>query len=239
MTSPDREREIRAGLATVRERIAVACDAVGRRVEEVTLVVVTKAYSSSDMATLARLGVSDVGENREQEAAPKHRACAGLGLRWHFIGQLQTNKARRVVRFADVVQSVDRIRLVEALGAGARAADRTIECLVQVGLDSGAGRGGATPKDVPALAGAVAAQEGLVLRGVMAVAPLGADPRPAFAQLVELQERLLRDHPEATIVSAGMSGDLEAALAEGATHLRVGSAVLGPRPPLGYRPDGG
>jgi pyridoxal phosphate enzyme (YggS family) len=236
---PGREQEIRAGLERVRARIAAGCAAAGRGVEEITLVVVTKTHPATDVVALARLGVRDVGENREQEAAPKFRACAGLGLRWHFVGQLQTNKARRVGSFADVVHSVDRARLVPALASGAREAGRELDCLIQVSLDGDPSRGGALIADVHGLADLIAAEEGLALRGLMAVAPLGMDPRRAFAARPRLRDRLLADHPQASIISAGMSEDLEAALAEGATHLRVGSAVLGPRPSLGYRPDGG
>ncbi len=227
-----REQQLRAGLATVRERIEAGCRAGGRSPDEVTLVVVTKTYPARDVALLSALGVRDVGENRDQEAAGKHAECAGLPLRWHFVGRLQTNKARSVAGYADLVHSLDRPRLVGALAAGARAAGRVLECLIQVSLDGDPARGGALPADVPALAAAVAAEDALVLRGVMAVAPLGQDPRRAFALLPGLREQLLIDHPEAGIISAGMSADLEDALAEGATHLRVGSAVLGPRAAL-------
>jgi pyridoxal phosphate enzyme (YggS family) len=224
---------VRAGLDAVRGRIAAGCAAVGRDPAEVTLVVVTKTYPASDVALRAALGVRDVGENRDQEAAPKHAAAAALGLRWHFIGQLQSNKARSVATYADLVHSVDRRSLVRALGRAARDAGRTLGCLLQVSLDGDPTRGGALPADVPALADAVAAEAGLELHGLMAVAPLGGDPRVAFAELPRLRDSLLRDHPGARLISAGMSGDLEAALAEGATHLRVGTAVLGARPPLG------
>lgn len=228
-----RRGEVSAGLDSVNARIAGACAAVGRERAEVTLVVVTKTYPASDVALLASLGVHDVGENRDQEAAAKHAACVGLGVRWHFIGQLQSNKARSVASYADLVHSVDRRSLVRALGRAARDAGRPLGCLLQVSLDGDPSRGGAPVTDVPALADAVAAEEGLELRGLMAVAPLGADPRVAFAVLPRLRESLLPEHPGARFISAGMSGDLEAALAEGATHLRVGTAVLGARPPLG------
>jgi hypothetical protein len=228
-----RRGEVRAGLTAVRERIVAGCLAVGRDPAEVTLVVVTKTYPASDVALLAELGVRDVGENRDQEAAPKHAACASLGLRWHFIGQLQSNKARSVATYADLVHSVDRRSLVKALGKGARAAGRTLGCLLQVSLDGDPTRGGVLPAEVPALASAVAAEEGLELHGLMAVAPLGTDPRVAFAALPVLRDSLLTAHPGARLISAGMSGDLEAGIAQGATHLRVGTAVLGARPPLG------
>jgi hypothetical protein len=198
----------------------------------VTLVVVTKTWPASDVRALVSLGVRDVGENRDQEAAPKAQACRDLDLRWHFVGQLQTNKTRSVAEYADWVHSVDRPRLVRALAEGARRWERTLTCLVQVALDDDPTRGGARGADVLAVADAVAAMPELRLGGVMAVAPLDADPAAAFGRLAEIAARLVVDHPEARAVSAGMSGDLEAAVAAGATHLRVGTAVLGSRPPL-------
>ncbi len=229
----DRSAELAANLAEVRARIEAACRAAGRDPAEVTLIVVTKTWPAEDVRLLAGLGVTDVGENRDQEAAPKAAACADLGLRWHFVGQLQTNKARSVVRYADVVHSVDRAHLVAALGSAAERAGRRVGCLVQVRLEATEGRGGADPADVLALADQIGGAPALDLRGVMAVAPLGEPPEPAFARLADLAAELRRAHPSATWVSAGMSGDLEAAVAAGATHVRVGTAVLGRRPPLG------
>jgi pyridoxal phosphate enzyme (YggS family) len=235
----DRLHRLGTGLDAVHRRIDRACARLGRSPDEVTVIVVTKTYPAQDVLALAELGVREVGENREQEASSKAADCAGADLRWHFVGQVQTNKARRLARFIDVVHSVDRVRLVRALGAGAQESGRGLGCLVQVRLDDAAGRGGAVPGDVPGIAEAVAEQEGLELAGVMAVAPWGQPARPAFARLARVHEQVLRDHPRARMMSAGMSGDLEDALAEGATHLRVGSAILGPRRTLGYRPDGG
>jgi hypothetical protein len=234
-TGPDqvRREQLRAGLAAVRARIDAGCADAGRDPGEVTLVVVTKTYPASDVRLLHELGVGDVGENRDQEAAPKQEACADLGLRWHFIGQLQSNKARHVAGYAQLVHSVDRLSVVRALGRGARDAGRTVGCLVQVSLDGDPARGGVPIGELPALAAALAAEEGLRLQGLMAVAPLGVDGEVAFQPLPRLRQVLLQDHPAARIVSAGMSGDLEAALRHGATHLRVGTAVLGARPPLG------
>jgi hypothetical protein len=228
----DRRDELAANLAEVEARIAAACAAAGRRRDEVTLVGITKTWPASDAALLRDLGLTDLGENRDQEAAPK--AAAVTGVRWHFVGQLQTNKAASVASYADVVHAVDRPGLVAALSRGAVRAGRTLTALVQVSLDADPHRGGARPEDVPALADAVAGAEGLVLGGVMAVAPLGADPGPAFARLAQVADLLLREHPAATAISAGMSDDLEAAIASGATLVRVGSALLGHRAtPLG------
>jgi pyridoxal phosphate enzyme (YggS family) len=232
----DRRRdEIAGNLATVRERIAFACADAGRSPGEVTLTVVTKYFPPSDVRLLAELGVTDVGENKHQEAEAKAAELQDLGLRWHFVGNLQSKKAAAVARYADVVESVDRTKLLKGLSSGAHHRDATLDCLVQVNLDPDAGagtaRGGAAPADVPALAEAVAAAEGLRLRGVMAVAPLGEDPRAAFERLARLADEVRRVDPSATWVSAGMSGDLEDAVRTGATHVRIGSAVLGPRPP--------
>lgn len=230
--TPARLAALEAGLATVRARIEAGCAAAGRDPAGITLVVVTKTFPASDVRLLAALGVRDIGENRDAEAAAKAAECADLDLRWHFIGRLQTNKARSVARYADLVHSVDRPHLVAALGRAARAAGRRLDCLVQVSLDGDPARGGALIADLPALADAVAAEPSLRLLGLMAMAPLDVDPMTAFAPLPDLSARLRADHPEAVVISAGMSGDLEAALACGATHLRVGSAVLGQRPPL-------
>jgi PLP dependent protein len=234
-----RSAELKANLRQVEQRVQAACARAGRARDDVTVVVVTKTFPAADVVRLVRLGVSEVAENRDQEASGKVEEVAGaLGdlrsPRWHFVGQLQRNKARSVARYADVVHSVDRIPLVRALDAGAHAAGRRLEVLVQVNLDpAAAGRGGAEVADVPAVAAAVVAAPALVLRGVMAVAPLGEEPLPAFERLAALAQGVRADHPGATWMSAGMSGDLEAAVRAGATHLRVGSAILGSRPPLG------
>jgi pyridoxal phosphate enzyme (YggS family) len=226
--------ELRENLAELTQRIERACVGAGRDPGGVSLIAVTKTFPASDIVLLSQLGISDVGENRDQEAAPKAAECAALGiaLTWHFVGQLQVNKVASVVRYADFVHSVDRERLVRALGPRARAAGRTITCLVQVSLHEAPGRGGAEPAELPALADAIEAEEGLRLGGVMAVAPLGEPPRPAFARLSEIAARLRADHPGATIISAGMSDDLADAIAEGATHVRVGTALLGGRRPI-------
>ncbi|MFE9356694.1 YggS family pyridoxal phosphate-dependent enzyme [Streptomyces olivaceoviridis] len=237
----DRKTELAANLAKVEERIAAACAAAGRAREEVTLIVVTKTYPASDVRILSELGVRHVAENRDQDAAPKAAACADLPLKWHFVGQLQTNKVRSVVGYADVVQSVDRSRLVAALSKEAVRAEREVGCLIQVALDAGASgrgdRGGVGPEGIEELADLVAEAPGLRLDGLMTVAPLTGEyagrEKAAFERLVVLSTDLRRAHPAATMVSAGMSADLEQAVAAGATHVRVGTAVLGVRPRLG------
>jgi uncharacterized pyridoxal phosphate-containing UPF0001 family protein len=253
----ERRAELATNLARVRRRIADACAASGRNRSEVTLVAVTKTYPYQDVLHLAELGVLDIGENRDQEAAPKAAAVAGsaaaaaMAVRWHFIGQLQRNKAKSVVGYAHLVQTVDSGRLAGALAdASARLRDRPLEVLVQVSIDGDPARGGAVDHSAtgrPAGAGpavdpdreldrvvaAVAERDTLTLRGLMAVAPLGWEPARAFAAFAEVAARFRADHPDATVVSAGMSDDLEAAITSGATHVRVGSALLGNRPKLG------
>jgi PLP dependent protein len=223
--------ELRTNLAAVLASIDDACAAAGRSPTDVRLIAVTKTFPASDVMLLSQLGVTDIGENRDQEAAPKAAECAaaGLRLRWHFIGQLQVNKAASVVRYADMVHSVDRARLVDELGRRSRAAGRVISCLVQVSLDDAPGRGGAPAQQACDLAEAIAAEEGLTLAGVMAVAPLGQPARPAYARLREIAAAVRSAHPGATVISAGMSGDLGEAIAEGATHVRIGTALLGGR----------
>jgi pyridoxal phosphate enzyme (YggS family) len=227
----ERRAELAANLATVRARIARACERAGRRPDEITLVAVTKTFPASDIRLLAELGVHDIGENRDQEARQKAAACADLDLTWHFVGQLQTNKARSVARYASVVHSVDRLRLVHALErAVASVGSAPLRCLVQVRLDDEPGRGGADPSAALDLADAIAAAPGLLCAGVMAVAPLGVDPEPAFARLAEVAEAVRSRHPEASWISAGMSDDLEVAIGQGATHVRIGRGLLGARP---------
>jgi len=233
----ERAAEIAASLAAVQARIGAACQAAGRPADAVRLIAITKTFPATDIRILSSLGVRDVGENRDQEAAPKAAEVADLRdqLTWHFVGQLQTNKAASVARYADVIHSVDRLRLVTALGAAAGRAGRQLSCLVQVSLDDEPGRGGAAAGQALAIADAVAAQAGLGLGGVMAVAPLAAEsvpggPLAAFRRLAEIAALVRAQHPGAVMISAGMSADLEDAIAAGATHVRVGTALLGGRP---------
>ncbi len=232
----ERREEIAQNLAAVHKRVAAACADADRDPDEVTLTVVTKFFPVSDVRLLAELGVLDVGENKHQEAEVKAAETQDLGLRWHFIGNLQSNKAAAVAAYADVVESVDRPKLLKGLAKGAQQRGSVLDCLVQVNLDrddaSRQTRGGAAPSEVVALAEQVAATQGLRLRGVMGVAPLGEDPAPAFERLAELAAQVRLLDPSASWVSAGMSGDLEQAIRAGATHVRIGSAVLGRRPAI-------
>jgi pyridoxal phosphate enzyme (YggS family) len=235
----DRRAELARNLAAVRARVAAACAAAGRDAREITLIAVTKTRPAADVVALAGLGLPDFGENRDQEAAPKAAAVAettSIRVSWHFIGQLQSNKAHSVARYASVVHSVDRVRLVRALGAaalsappGRNIADAALTCLVQVSLDGDPARGGVPADRVRGLAEHIHAEPGLALGGLMAVAPLHTDPRTAFAPLRQLSDTVREINPAATIISAGMSGDLEAAVRSGSTHLRIGTALLGNR----------
>ena len=225
-----RREQLATNLAAVDERIVAACGAAGRPREEVTLIVVTKTYPASDVDLLVELGVTDIGENRHPEAGRKLADVSGPEPRLHFIGGLQTNKANAVARYADVIQSVDRPRLVDALSRGADLAGRELGCLVQVDFgDAVDGRAGVAPADAAQLADMIAGSPGLRLDGVMTVAPLGEDPRPSFDALARIGERIRASHPSATVVSAGMSDDFELAIQSGATHLRVGRSILGER----------
>jgi pyridoxal phosphate enzyme (YggS family) len=228
----ERSDEIADRLAAVRRRILSACSEAGRDADLVTLVAVTKFFPASDVRVLADLGVADVGENRHQEAEAKAAECVDLGLTWHFIGGLQSNKAAAVASYADVVESVDRAKLVAGLQRGADDRSHRVDVLLQVSLDppDAQGRAGADPADLDQIAARVAESPMLRLRGLMAVAPLGEDPATAFDRLAAIRSDFLENHPGADVLSAGMSGDLEAAIARGATHVRVGSAVLGSRP---------
>lgn len=233
----DRRTELSEGLARTRWRIEQACAAVDRSAEEVTLIVVTKYFPASDVALLVDLGVRDIGENRDQEAKAKVAEARDLlGDRMptmHFIGQAQRNKASSIAQYADVVHSLDRERLAAALDRGAALSDRVLDVLIQVDLGEGADahRGGVPTAQVLPLAEQLRAQSHLRLAGVMAVAPLGGDPRPAFGRLAQVSAEVRAAYPQASWISAGMSADLEAAIAHGATHLRVGTAILGSRPP--------
>jgi PLP dependent protein len=232
----ERRAQLATNLARVRARIADACAAAGRDRGEITLVAVTKTYPAADVLHLAEIGVRDIGENRDQEAAPKAAEVAGHGVRvrWHFVGQLQRNKARSVVRYADLVHSVDSVRLAGALAeAVERGRDLPLDVLVQVSIDGDPDRGGVAGDELDRVVAAVAERPALRLRGVMAVAPLGWSPDTAFARLADLAQRVRDRHPDATLVSAGMSEDLEAAVRWGATHVRIGSALLGMRAYLG------
>ncbi|MFN3949331.1 YggS family pyridoxal phosphate-dependent enzyme [Microbacterium sp.] len=216
-------------LAAVDERIRDAARAAHRDVDEITRIVVTKFHPASLVEELYALGVRDVGENRQQELTAKRAELDGIpDLTWHFIGQAQTNKARAVRAAADAVHSVDRVRIADALDAV--EADERLDVLLQVNLTDDPGRGGVAPGGVAELAAHVATLPRLRLRGVMAVAPLDEDPARAFERLRASSDAVRGVVTDATWISAGMTGDFPEAIAMGATHLRIGSAITGQRP---------
>lgn len=231
----DRKTELELNLNEVRTQIDQACEKFGRNPNDVTLVVVTKTWPASDVDLLASLGVTDVGENRDQEAKAKFDLVQAK-LTWHAIGQLQTNKAKSVAKWADVVHSVDRIELVQALAKAAESRTTPIKCLIQISLDpetdqedSFEHRGGARKSQAMDIANLITESSNLELAGVMAVAPLDLDPEPAFIELASISKNLVEKYPQAAWISAGMSGDFELAIKHGATHLRIGSSILGHR----------
>ncbi|MGB3909487.1 MAG: YggS family pyridoxal phosphate-dependent enzyme [Pseudolysinimonas sp.] len=217
---------------TLADRLAAVDSAIADAVREAggappTRIVVTKFQPASLVRELADLGVRDIGENRHQEAVVKAAEVDDARLAWHFVGQLQSNKAKAVRRYASTVHSVDRASLVDALTVD----DGTdVGVFLEIGLSDEPGRAGVAPDDIDRLAERVLAAPGLRLLGVMGVAPLGAEPRQAFARLREVGAQLRRLEPAATAISAGMSGDFREAILEGATHLRIGTAITGFRP---------
>ena len=227
----DRMQELQANLQDVEREISQACVAANRNREDVTLIAVTKTWPASDVDLLAHLGVTDVGENRDQEAKPKHDEVQASNLIWHAIGQLQTNKAKSVAAWADVVHSVDRIDLVTALTKAVATREAPLGVLIQANLDPDPteNRGGALPSELMNLAEMISSSEGLLLQGVMGVAPLAGDDDGAFARLQDYASQIQSSFPEANWISAGMSGDFATALKYGATHLRIGSSILGNR----------
>ena len=220
-------------LEAVQLGLADAARSAGRSPDELTLIVVTKFHLASLVRDLAELGVRDVGENRHQEAQLKSAELASLDLRWHFIGQLQTKKARQAAQYAHAIHSIDRERLVDALATA--EVPSPIDAFVQINLTDDPGRGGAEPAELERIAEHVLETPTLRLRGVMAVAPLPEEEEAAsaFARLREFSERLRSLDSNASAISAGMTHDYVEAIAAGATHLRIGSAITGNRPVAG------
>ena len=229
---PRGQSSLAARLSAIDDRIAEAARAADRDPATISRIVVTKFHPASLVQELHALGVTDVGENRQQELSAKQAELSALDLRWHFIGQGQTNKASAIRRSADIVHSVDRDRFADALHRAA-ADDDVLDVLVQINLTDDAGRGGVAPAEARALADHILTLPSLRLRGVMAVAPLDEDAASAFARLHAVAEEIRTVEPSATWISAGMTGDFVEAIAAGATHLRIGSAITGPRPDRG------
>jgi len=229
------EAALEERLSSVRQKIAAALTSSGRDADDATLIVVTKFHPAELVRALVRLGVHDVGENKHQEAAAKQLECRELDVMWHFIGQLQSNKAAAVRRYANAVHSVDRPSLVSALErAGENEPETgTLECFLQINLTDDPSRGGAAWADIPSMAELLLEARTLSFAGVMAVAPLDADPRAAFDRVAQASELVQTIAPDARAISAGMSHDFEAAIAAGATHLRIGTQITGKRPTPG------
>lgn len=223
------EASLEERLASVRARVDDAAREASRDAGAITTIVVTKFHPASLVRELALLGVRDIGENRHQDAAPKAAELRDLGLEWHFIGQLQSNKVRAVLEYAGTIHSVDR----ESLASAIESAGIPVEVFLQLNLTDDPARGGVAPGNLLALAERVLAAPSMLLRGVMAVAPLGEEPRSAFARVREASERLRGLAPTADALSMGMSGDFREAILEGATHLRIGTAITGNRPAAG------
>ena len=227
--------DIQSNLQVIQSRITKACAAAGRDVSEITLIAVTKTYPASDVDLLKQLGIENVGENRDQEASSKKFEVKNQ-FKWHFIGQLQSNKAKSVVNYADLIHSVDRWSLAKEIQKSAQAINKDQPVLIQVDLDQSGPdptRGGIWTAELRELASSISQASHLDLQGLISVAPLGEKPELAFARLKEIRDGFLKEHPQAQILSAGMSDDLEAAILQGATHLRIGSALLGERPKIG------
>ena len=231
----DRLAGIKDNLETLQSRIDNACQEAKRNSTEITLIAVTKTYPADDVDLLKQLGIDDVGENRDQEAALK-RTQVQADFNWHFIGQLQSNKAKSVVSYAHLIHSVDRSSLAKEIQKSAQGVDKKQAVLIQLDLDQSGPdptRGGLWPTELMALAQQITDSSHLELKGLMSVAPLEENPEVAFARLAVIRADFLKTYPQATILSAGMSDDLEAAILHGATHLRIGSALLGERPKIG------
>ena len=219
-----RSQELSANLDSIRARIGAAVQGSGRSPDEVTLIVVTKTFPASDVQILYDLGVRDFGENRDQEASVKSLELPD-DCRWHFQGQIQSNKLKSIANWADVLHSIDDLAHAKKLDSLVSEKD----IFIQVSLDNLPNRGGVLPELVPEFLDGLTVFPHLIVRGLMAVAPLDEEPATAFRRLKELSDQIVKVHPGAREISAGMSNDFEAAISQGATHIRIGSQILGVR----------
>ncbi len=225
----NRNEELQQNLNDFKNQIQKACDSVGRTLFDVHLIAVSKTWPASDIRILHELGVRDFGESKDQEAIEKVAELSDLDINWHFIGQVQTNKLNHIAKYADVVHALDRPKVITGLDAAAGKLNRQITGLLQISLDGDESRGGVRIEAALELADLLSKCENLSFGGVMAVAPINMAPDVAFAQLLNIAGQIQENHPTAKIISAGMSEDFESALRNGATHLRIGSALLGKR----------
>jgi pyridoxal phosphate enzyme (YggS family) len=219
----DRRSEITSNLQAVRDEISKAVASAGRSLDEITLITVTKTFPASDVEILRDLGITHFGENRDSDAAPKASTVAGT---WHFQGQIQSNKLKSITSWANVIHSLDEIRHFEVIE---KSAPHPLDIFCQVSLDGSEGRGGVSEQKLYELAQAIEKSATHRLLGLMAVAPLGVDPSAAFSKLSAIHKAFMADFPKANKLSAGMSGDYKEAIAHGATHIRIGSSILGSR----------
>jgi pyridoxal phosphate enzyme (YggS family) len=225
----NRNEELQQNLNDIQNQIQKACDSAGRALCDVHLIAVSKTWPASDIRILHELGVRDFGESKDQEAIEKVAELSDLDINWHFIGQVQTNKLNHIAKYADVVHALDRPKVITGLDAAAGKLNRQITGLLQISLDGDESRGGVRIEAALELADLLSKCENLSFGGVMAVAPISMEPDVAFAKLLNIAGQIQENHPTAKIISAGMSEDFESALKNGATHLRIGSALLGKR----------
>jgi pyridoxal phosphate enzyme (YggS family) len=221
--------ELQKNLIEIQSQIKSACETSGRNLDEITLIAVSKTWPASDIRLLHQLGVRDFGESRDQEATMKVSELADLDITWHFIGQVQTNKLNHIASYANVVHALDREKTISGLDAAAAKLDRNITGLLQISLDGDENRGGVAIENAFELAQLLSNSKNLTFGGIMAVAPIEMLPDVAFSKLAEIAAEIQSKYPTAEIISAGMSQDFESAVQKGATHLRIGSALLGNR----------
>lgn len=225
-----RKDEIHSNLELVKAKISTAAQAAGRSPSEITLIAVTKTFPVSDLEILYELGVRNFGENRDQEAAPKVGVLPA-DITWHFQGGIQSNKLKSISNWASVIHSVDKLKYAQMISQF--SVGKTKEIFIQVSLDTlPQSREGVDPADLMQLAEQIMSLPNLEVKGLMAVAPLDQPTEQAFVRLQQIQQKFIQLYPAASSLSSGMSGDYELAISLGATHVRIGSSILGNRSPI-------
>jgi pyridoxal phosphate enzyme (YggS family) len=225
-----RKDQILSNLESVKEKISAAAQEAGRAPSEITLIAVTKTFPVSDLEILYELGVRNFGENRDQEAAPKVSALPA-DITWHFQGGIQSNKLKSISNWASVIHSVDKFKYAQMISQF--SVGKTKEIFIQVSLDTlPQSREGVDPADLMQLAEQIMSLPNLEVKGLMAVAPLDQPTEQAFVRLQQIQQKFIQLYPAASSLSSGMSGDYELAISLGATHVRIGSSILGNRSPI-------
>ena len=225
-----RKDQILSNLESVKEKISAAAQAAGRSPSEITLIAVTKTFPVSDLEILYELGVRNFGENRDQEAAPKVGVLPA-DITWHFQGGIQSNKLKSISNWASVIHSVDKFKYAQMISQF--SVGKTKEIFIQVSLDTlPQSREGVDPAELMQLAEQIMSLPNLEVKGLMAVAPLDQPTEQAFVRLQQIQQKFIQLYPAASSLSSGMSGDYELAISLGATHVRIGSSILGNRSPI-------